>query len=174
MRTHSDLIPSWALNRPIGPSIQVGPHQVAGGSQQPKDDPQPDNFYCTGEASSAVHSYPSSSRLCSRVLQSPLTQVESDPTKTQLDEFLKDSDSELDKGDDDGQVRDEALSDDEVDKDDYDDGDDEEPVDLDLDSLWMTIDQLISHVAELGSSGLIEEYSAMCSIKSDDPCTAFR
>ncbi|VDK21611.1 unnamed protein product [Taenia asiatica] len=170
----SDLIPSWALNRPTGPSIQVGPHQVAGSLQQPKDDPQPDKFYCTGEASPAVHSPPSSSRLCSRIIQSPLTQVESDPTRTQVDGSLKDSDSDIDKGDADDQIRDEASSDDEVDKDDYDDGDDEEAVDLDLDSLWMTVDQLIGHVTELGSGGLIVEYSAMCSIKTDDPCTAFR
>ncbi|VDM35102.1 unnamed protein product [Hydatigera taeniaeformis] len=172
-RTHADLIPSWALNRPTGPSIQLGPHQTAGGLQHPKDDPQPDKFYCTGEAF-ASHASPTSSRLCSQVLQSPLTQVESDLTKTQVDEALRDSDSDIDKSNANSHIGDEDPSDDEIDKDDYDDGDDEEAVDLDLDSLWMTIDQLISHVTELGSSGLTEEYSAMCSIKTDDPCTAFR
>ncbi|KAH9282931.1 Tyrosine-protein phosphatase non-receptor type 9 [Echinococcus granulosus] len=171
----SDLIPSWALNRPTGPSIQVGPHRVTGGLQQPNNDPQPDKFYCIGEASSATHSSLTSPRLCSRVLQSPPTQVESDPTKAQIDRFFEDSDSDIDKGDSNGQITNEAPGDDEVDKGDYDDDDEEEEAaDLDLDGLWMTIDQLASHVAELGLGGLVEEYSAMCSIKTDDPCTAFR
>lgn len=52
--------------------------------------------------------------------------------------------------------------------------DSDESMDLDLDSLWMTPDQLVNHVADVGVNGLFEEYAAIGSIKTNDPCTAFR
>ncbi|VDL24587.1 unnamed protein product [Hymenolepis diminuta] len=52
--------------------------------------------------------------------------------------------------------------------------DSDESMDLDLDGLWMTPDQLVNHVADVGVNGLFEEYAAIGSIKTNDPCTAFR
>lgn len=52
--------------------------------------------------------------------------------------------------------------------------DKEDVVDLDLEGMWMNTSQLVDHITEMGVSGLTEEYSAVCNIKTNDPCTAFR
>ena len=155
----------------------MGPHQADEvDSGQTANNPQPDKFDCIGEASPSL----SSTRpLHSRLIQSPSTQAESEVNPAESNRV--DSCSECDLGDNDGesdgdQVM-EDVEDDEQrgdDEEDEDDEDEEEVADLDLDALWMTTDQLIKHVTELGANGLTEEYSAVCSIKTNDPCTAFR
>ncbi|KAM7537116.1 hypothetical protein Aperf_G00000070772 [Anoplocephala perfoliata] len=178
----SDLIPSWALNRPSGPPIHEGPMTSSTTSPHGQEDPQSEKFYCSGEPSPPVTNSPH--RLRSQILQSPGVLTSSGAGVTQVDGFVKSGapDHEGSEGDVEGDQEEEETmevdedeehyDDDDNDDDDSDEGD--EAMDLDMDSLWMTPDQLVNHVADVGVNGLVEEYSAIGSIKINDPCTAFR
>ncbi|VDD75864.1 unnamed protein product [Mesocestoides corti] len=145
----SGLIPSWALHRPSGPSIHVGPSQICEPSQQVAD-LQPIGILRAGEASLESH-LPISTSQPFHVSQSPLIHQEPDSVKDQLDSSPEDNEEEFTESDD-----------------------EEDSMKLDLDGLWMSTSQLLDHVTEMGANGLAEEYAAVCSIKNTDPCTAFK
>lgn len=171
-----DLIPSWALDRPSGPSIHEGP-MTSTTSPHRQEGSQSEKFHFSGEPSSPVTNSPQ--RFYSQILQSSDLSANSNAGATQADGFIKSGapDHEGSENDVEKDQEEETMEVDEDEEkydDDDDDSDDDETIDLDMDSLWMTPDQLVNHVADVGVNGLVEEYSAIGSIKTNDPCTAFR
>lgn len=113
----------------------------------------------------------------SRLIQSPSTQAESEHDLSEATQVGKYNATDLDENGDsimEGVTVLDGDNDDKCKTDKDDGGEDEEALDLDFDTLWMNTHQLINHVSELGPSGLVDEYLAVCSINTNDPCTAFR
>nr|CDS27239.2 protein tyrosine phosphatase n9 [Hymenolepis microstoma] len=196
----SDLIPFWAVDRPSGPSIHEGPNipntsSAASASHHHSsedNDSQSDKFFCAGEPSPAP-TVSSPFPLRSRILQfhEPTSQV-NDLVKYSINDHQDEESGHCQEIEQEGQAmevdceQEEEEGNCDSDDDVNDDGngsqsersgsedDNDEPMDLDLDNLWMTPDQLVNHVVDVGVNGLFEEYSAIGNIKTNDPCTAFR
>ncbi|CAL8098326.1 unnamed protein product [Calicophoron daubneyi] len=167
-------LPTWAVGRPHGASIHQGnqPESEQGGRKSPNKYSVAPGLSEPGPPTPLADNRPDDSNTC--------TGVSSDAGGSpDLGNSSEIADFE------DGEPGDSATADEEEDG-----GDEEEQFDdmyeisddngsnkstkFRLEDYWMTAEQLVKHVEEVGVSGLHSEYAAIVKIKSEDPRSAFK